>query len=166
MIVAATVTLIGNTTSDIELRFTQSGKAVGSVTIAVSDRVKDANGDWVDGKTWFARCTLWGELADHAAASIVKGTRVIAHGRVEQREWEDKDGNKRTSVEVTVDEIGPSVRYATAQVTRTTPGASQAGRGATNTPGWDSDIGSQVTTPQDAVQGNKDSGWGDENVPF
>ena len=122
----ATTTLIGNTTSDVEIRFTQAGKAVGSVTIAVSDRVKDKQtGEWKDGNVWFARCTLWGEVAENAAGSIPKGTRVIAEGRIQQRDWEDKEGNKRTSVEVTVDEIGPSLRYATAQVTRASAGAGQ-----------------------------------------
>lgn len=122
----ATTTLIGNTTSDVEIRFTQAGKAVGSVTIAVSDRVKDKQtGEWKDGNVWFARCTLWGEVAENAAGSIPKGTRVIAEGRIQQRDWEDKEGNKRTSVEVTVDEIGPSLRYATAQVTRASAGTGQ-----------------------------------------
>lgn len=122
----ATTTLIGNTTSDVEIRFTQSGKAVGSVIIAVSDRVKDKQtGEWTDGNVWFARCTMWNELAEHAAGSIPKGTRVIAEGRIQQRDWEDKEGNKRTSVEVTLDEIGPSLRYATASLTR-----AQSNRGA------------------------------------
>lgn len=116
---SATTTLIGNTTSDVELRYSQNGKAIGNVTIAVSDRTKDASGNWVDGKTWFARCTLWGEVAEHAAGSLHKGTRVIAFGRLEQNDWEDKEGNKRSTVQVTVDEIGPSLRYSTAQVTRT-----------------------------------------------
>jgi single-strand DNA-binding protein len=118
---ASTVTLIGNTTSDFELRYTTSGKAVANVTIAVADRKFDkATNEWNDGDTWFARCSLWGESAEFAASSILKGTRVIASGRIGQRDWEDKDGNKRTSVEVTLDEIGPSLRYATAQVTRST----------------------------------------------
>lgn len=123
----ATTTLIGNATSDLELRYTQSGKAIANVTIAVSDRKFDRQtNEWVDGDTWFARCSIWGELAEHAAGSITKGMRVIATGRIGQREWEDKDGNKRNSVEVTLDEIGPSLKYATAQVTRT-----QSGRGDT-----------------------------------
>lgn len=115
---SAVTTLIGNTTADIEIRFTSAGKAVGSVTIAVSDRVKDADGSWKDGKTWFARCTLWGEVAENAAATISKGTRVIGFGRIEQRDWQDKDGQNRSSVEVTLDEIGPSLRYAVASVSR------------------------------------------------
>jgi len=126
----ATTTLVGNTTSDIELRYTQNGKAVGNVTIAVADRKFDrTKNEWVDGDTWFARCTLWGELAEHAAGSLPKGTRVIAEGRIGQRDYEDRDGNRRTSVEVTVDEIGASLRYATAQVTRS---QGQGGRGGTN----------------------------------
>lgn len=115
----ATTTLVGNTTNDIDIRFTNGGRAVGNVTIAVTDRRFDrARNEWVDGDTWFARCTLWGELAEHAASSLSKGTRVIATGRIGQRDYEDRDGIKRTTVEVTVDEIGASLRYATAQVTR------------------------------------------------
>lgn len=116
---SAITTLIGNTTSDIDLRFTQGGRPVGNVTIAVSDRKFDkARNEWVDGDVWFARCTLWGELAEHAAASIRKGTRVIAQGRISQRDFEDREGGKRTAVEVTLEDIGASMRYATATVTR------------------------------------------------
>ena len=137
---SAVTTLVGNTTSDIELRWSQAGKAVGNVTIAVSDRVKDkSTGEWVDGKTWFARCTIWGEMAEHAAGSIPKGTRVVALGRIEQRDWEDKDGGKRSSVEVTLDDIGASLRYATAQVTRASssrgPAVESAPVDVWNTPG-------------------------------
>lgn len=123
---AATTTLIGNATNDVELRYSQAGKAIGSVTIAVSDRVKK-DGEWVDGKTWFARCTIWGEMAEQAAASIHKGNRVIGFGRIEQRDWEDKEGAKRTTVEVTLDEIGVSLRYATAVVSRVTRGSGNGG---------------------------------------
>lgn len=115
----ATTTLVGNAVSDIELRYTQNGKPVGNVTIAVSDRKFDrTRNEWVDGETWFARCSIWGEMAEQAAGSIHKGSRVIAVGRIGQRDYEDREGNKRSSVEVTLDEIGPSLRYATAQVTR------------------------------------------------
>lgn len=121
---SAMTTVIGNATGDVELRFTQTGRAVGSVTVAVSDRVKNKEtGQWEDGSTWFARCTIWGDLAEHAAATIKKGMRVIGYGRIGQREWEDREGNKRTSVEVTLDEIGPALRYATAEVTRTQGGS-------------------------------------------
>ena len=131
----ATTTVIGNTTSDIEIRYTQAGKAVGNVTVAVADRKFDKQtGQWVDGDTWFARCPLWGDLAEPAAATIPKGTRVIGFGRIGQRDWEDKDGQKRSSVEVTLEDIGPSMRYATAQVTRA---ASNSPAGRTEAPADD-----------------------------
>lgn len=133
---SATTTLIGNATSDPELRFTQNGKPVASVTIAVSDRKFDKQrNEYVDGDTWFARCTIWGDMAEHAASSIHKGSRVIGFGRIIQREFEDRDGNKRSSVEVTLDEIGPSLRYATAQVTRKEAGGgSRSPAPSTSTP--------------------------------
>lgn len=128
---SATTTVIGNTTADIEVRYSQSGKPVGSVTIAVSDRRKNPQtGEWEDGDTWFARCTIFGPMAETAAGSLPKGTRVIASGRIKQDSWQDKDGNARTSVGVVLDEIGPSLRYATAQVTRA---SRQQGQGAPQT---------------------------------
>jgi single-strand DNA-binding protein len=120
---SATTTLIGNAVNDIELRYSQNGKPVAKVTIAVSDRKFDRqSNEWVDGDTWFARCTIFGDMAEHAAGSILKGTRVIAEGKIQQRDYEDRDGNKRTSVEVLIDEIGPSLRYATASVTKASRG--------------------------------------------
>lgn len=138
---AATTTLIGNTTDEIELRYTQNGQPVANLTIAVADRrFNKQTNQYEDGNTWFARCTIWGDMAPRAAESIPKGTRVIASGKVGQCEWEDRDGNKRMSVEVTLDEIGPSVKYATAQVTRAPrqgggqqpAGGSQNGSGYSN----------------------------------
>lgn len=164
----ATTTLIGNTTSDIELRYTQNGKAVGNVTIAVADRKFDrAKNEWVDGDTWFARCTLWGEVAEHAAGSLPKGTRVIAEGRIGQRDYEDRDGNRRTSVEVTVDEIGASLRYATAQVTRSQGqggrgGASSAPAGNQPDPAWNA---AQPGTQQQDVWSPTGGDYNDE-TPF
>lgn len=125
---SAQTTLIGNTTADIELRYSQAGKPVGNLTVAVSDRKFDRqSNEWVDGDTWFARCVIFGEMAEHAAASIHRGTRVIASGKVVQREWQDKEGQKRVSVEVILDEIGPSLRKATAQVARTASAGAPAG---------------------------------------
>ena len=152
----ATTTVIGNTTSDIELRYTQAGKAVGNVTVAVSDRKFDKQtSQWVDGDVWFARCTLWGELAEHAAGSIPKGTRVIGFGRIGQRDWEDKDGQKRSSVEVTLDEIGPSLRYATAQVTRA---ARTSGSAAPSAP----------ATEEEWATPSSNDAWGEfgDDTPF
>lgn len=149
---ASTTTLIGNATADAELRYTQNGKPVASLTIAVSDRKFDkSRNEYVDGDTWFARCTIWGEMAEHAAATITKGTRVIGFGRIGQREYEDRDGNKRSSVEVTLDEVGPSLRYATAQVTR----AGQNSRGSE----------ANVTPASDDVW-NTPGNYSDESVPF
>lgn len=117
---SATTTVVGNATADVELRYSQAGKPVANVTVAVSDRKFDRQkNEWVDGDVWFARCSMFGELAEHAAASIHKGTRVIGFGRVVQRQWEDREGQKRSSVELILDAIGPDLRYATAQVTRT-----------------------------------------------
>lgn len=115
----APVTIVGNTTSDIELRYTQAGLAVANFTIASTDKVFDrAANEWKDGKKLFLRCSVWREFAEHVAGSIPKGTRVIATGKLSQREYETKEGEKRTSYELDVDEIGPSLRYATASVTR------------------------------------------------
>lgn len=153
----ATTTVIGNTTSDIEIRYTQAGKAVGNVTVAVSDRKFDRQtNQWVDGDVWFARCTMWGELAEHAAGSIPKGTRVIGSGRIVQRDWEDKDGQKRSSVEVTLDEIGASLRYATAQVARAASTSPSAGR--TDAPAGDE--------PWSTPGGAQADVWAPSEVPF
>lgn len=158
--------LVGNLVGPVEIRFTQSGKAVGSLTIAVSDRRKTDSGDWEDGNTWFARCTLWGELAENAAASLDKGMRVVAWGRLGQRDWEDKDGNKRSSVEVTVDSIGPDLRYATAVVSRVASQRPQGGRGGANSASWGSDTGSTVSTPEIGDSSNWSTAPIGEEVPF
>jgi single-strand DNA-binding protein len=113
------ITVVGNTTADVELRYTQSGVAVANVTIASTPRVfNKMSNEWEDGESLFLRATGWKELAEHMAATLHKGTRVIATGVLRQRSYEDKDGNKRTSIELDIEEIGPSLKYATAQVTR------------------------------------------------
>jgi single-strand DNA-binding protein len=112
------ITVVGNLTAAPELRFTQSGLAVANFTIATTPREFDrAKNDWVDGESMFLRCSAWRELGEHVA-SLDKGTRVIAQGRLKQRSYETKEGEKRTSIELDVDEVGPSLRYATAAVTR------------------------------------------------
>ena len=113
------ITVVGNLTSDPELRYTQNGLAVANFTIASTPRSFDrASNDWKDGDALFMRASVWREFAEHVAGSLVKGSRVIATGRLKQRSYETKEGEKRTSIELEVDEIGPSLRYATAQVTR------------------------------------------------
>lgn len=158
---SAQTTLIGNTTADVELRYSQAGKPIASLTVAVSDRKfdKQAN-EWVDGDVWFARCTIFGAMAEHAAGSILKGTRVVANGRIVQRSWDDKDGAKRSSVEVLLDEIGPSLRYATAQVTRT---ERQAGHGGPQTSNTGAGDPWGTPTPQAGAQAG---GYDDSSVPF
>lgn len=120
-----TMTIIGNLTADPELRYTQSGVAVANLTIASTPRNFDrATNDWKDGDTLFIRSTVWKQFAEHVAATLTKGTRVIATGRLKQRNYETKEGEKRTSFELEIDEIGPSLRYATAQLTRSSSSSS------------------------------------------
>src|SRR5690606_19040710 len=124
------ITVVGNLTADPELRYTQNGLAVANFTIASTPRSFDkATNDWKDGEALFLRASVWRDFAEHVAGSLSKGSRVIATGRLKQRSYETKEGEKRTSYEIEVDEIGPSLRYATAQVTRTTSGASRGGQG-------------------------------------
>lgn len=114
------ITVVGNLTSDPELRYTQNGLAVANFTIASTPRSFDrASNDWKDGDALFLRASVWREFAEHVAGSLTKGSRVVATGRLKQRSYETKEGEKRTSIELEVDEIGPSLRYATAQITRT-----------------------------------------------
>jgi single-strand DNA-binding protein len=114
-----TITVVGNLTADPELRFIQSGAAVVNFTVASTPRTFDrATNEWKDGETLFLRCSLWREAAENVAESLTKGMRVIVSGRLVQRSFESS-GEKRTVVELQVDEVGPSLRYATAKVTRT-----------------------------------------------
>jgi single-strand DNA-binding protein len=123
------ITVVGNLTSDPELRYTQNGLAVANFTIASTPRNFDrASNEWKDGEALFLRASVWREFAEHVAGSLTKGSRVMATGRLKQRSYETKEGEKRTSIELEVDEIGPSLRYATAQVTRASGGGG-GGRG-------------------------------------
>jgi len=113
------ITVVGNLTADPELRYTQNGLPVANFTVASTPRTLDrASGEWKDGDALFLRCSVWREFAEHVAGSLSKGMRVVAQGRLRQRSYQDRDGNNRTAIELEVDEIGPSLRYATAQVTR------------------------------------------------
>ncbi|WP_308466727.1 single-stranded DNA-binding protein [Rathayibacter soli] len=123
------ITVVGNLTSDPELRYTQNGLAVANFTIASTPRTFDrAANDWKDGEALFLRASVWRDFAEHVASSLTKGSRVIATGRLKMRSYETKEGEKRTSTELEIDEIGPSLRYATAAVTRAQ--SSGGGRGA------------------------------------
>ncbi|KRV47297.1 single-stranded DNA-binding protein [Wenjunlia vitaminophila] len=123
------ITIVGNLTDDPALRFTQSGAAVASFTIASTPRTFDRqSNEWKDGEALFMRCSLWRQAAENAAESLQRGMRVVAQGRLRQRSYE-VNGEKRTVVEMEVDEIGPSLRYATAKVTKTGGRGGQGGYG-------------------------------------
>ena len=128
------ITLVGNLTRDPELRFTTGGRGVASFGIAVSRRYQ-VNGEWQEQTSYF-NITAWGQLGENAAATLTKGMRVIVNGRLEQREYTNREGEKRTAIEVNADEIGPSLRWATAQVERI-PRGEGGGRPASNAPAGD-----------------------------
>jgi single-strand DNA-binding protein len=122
------ITVVGNLTADPELRFTPSGAAVASFTVASTPRTFDRqSNEWKDGETLFMRCSVWREAAENVAESLAKGNRVVVQGRLVQRSFETREGEKRTVVEMQVDEVGPSLRYATAKVTRTQRGGGGGG---------------------------------------
>jgi single-strand DNA-binding protein len=125
-----TITLVGNLTDDPELRFTPNGAAVANFTVASTPRFLDkTTNEWRDGDALFLRCSIWRQAAENVAESLQRGMRVIVTGRLKQRSYETKEGEKRTVYEVEVDEIGPSLKYATAKVNRQTRGAAGGGGG-------------------------------------
>ena len=122
------ITLIGNLTGDPELRFTPNGAAVANFTVASTPRQFDRQtNEWKDGDAMFINCSVWRQYAEHVAESLQKGMRVIVQGRLKSRSYETREGEKRTVFEVDVDEVGPSLRYATAKVTRTSGGSGGGG---------------------------------------
>ncbi|MEZ5215191.1 MAG: single-stranded DNA-binding protein [Ilumatobacteraceae bacterium] len=157
------VTLVGNLTRDPELRFTNSGRAVVSFGLAVNRRYQ-VNGEWQE-QTSFFNIQAWGQLGENAAQSLNKGSRAIVSGRLEQRQYETRDGEQRNIVEVVADEIGPSLRWATAQVERT-----QRTEGGGNYGGGSGGGGGGGNRPSSGGGGNSggggyDGGYGDEE-PF
>ena len=144
------ITVIGNLTNDPELRFMPSGSAVANFTIASTPRTFDRqSNDWKDGETLFLRASVWREAAENVAETLTKGTRVVAQGRLKSRSYDTKEGEKRTVMELEVDEIGPSLRYASAKVTRTQRSGGGNGGGNSGGFGGNSNGGS-----------NSGSGWG------
>lgn len=120
------ITLIGNLTGDPELRFTPSGAAVANFTVACTPRTLDRqSNEWKDGETLFISCSVWRQVAENVAESLTRGARVVVHGRLKARSYDDRDGNKRTVFECDVEEIGASMKYATAKITK----ASRSGDG-------------------------------------
>ena len=150
------VTVVGNLTNDPELRFTPSGAAVASFTVASSSRVLDkTTNEWKDGETVFMRCSVWRQYAENVAESLTKGTRVIVSGRLKQRSYETREGEKRQVMELEVEDVGPALRYATAKVTRTQSqgggfGGSNGGGGGASAPAddpWASSPGAGFDEP-------------------
>ena len=142
------ITLIGNLTADPDLRFTPSGAAVASFTVASTPRTFDRQAnEWKDGEAMFLNCSVWRQAAENVAESLTKGMRVIVTGRLRSRSYETREGEKRTVFEVEVDEVGPSLRFATAKVTR---GSSSSSGGGGGGGGWSQGGGSQ---------GGSQSGW-------
>jgi single-strand DNA-binding protein len=181
------ITVIGNLTADPELRFTPSGAAVANFTVASTPRTFDRqSNEWKDGETLFLRASVWREAAENVAETLTKGTRVIVQGRLKSRSYETKEGEKRTVIELEVDEIGPSLRYASAKVTRTQRsgggqggfgggqggfgGGGQGGFGGNSNQGWG---GGQQSSPQEdpwgaSTGGGSSNTWGngpDSNEP-
>jgi single-strand DNA-binding protein len=125
------ITLIGNLTSDPELRWMPSGAAVATFTIASTPRTLDRQTqEWKDGEALFLRCSVWREAAENVAESLTRSSRVMAQDRLKQRSFETKEGQKRTVIELEVDEIGPSLRYATAAVSKAARSGHGPGRGS------------------------------------
>jgi single-strand DNA-binding protein len=156
------ITVVGNLTADPELRYTQNGLAVANFTIASTPRTFDRQAnEWKDGDALFLRASVWREFAEHVAGSLTKGSRVIAQGRLRQRSYQDREGQQRTSIELEVDEIGPSLRYATAQVTRASGGGGRgqvgAGNGG-NGGGWNNNGGGQQNDEPWSPQGGQQGG--------
>lgn len=146
------ITIVGNLTADPELRTTRNG-AVANFSIAATPRVYNSQANqWEDGQVLFLRCSAWRDLASHCAQTLRKGMRVIAQGRLQQRSYQAQDGSNRTVIEMTVDEIGPSLRYATAQVQKMQSGGYQ---GNANGGGYQ-----QPQQPQQQAQAPADDPWG------
>jgi len=164
------ITVIGNLTNDPELRFTPSGAAVASFTVASTPRMLDkATNEWKDGDALFLRCSIWRQAAENVAESLQRGARVVVTGRLKQRSFETKEGEKRTVVELDVDEVGPSLKYATAKITKASRGSGGGGGGYGNGSPQGASSGASATSddpwasaPAGAGGGG---GWSDE-PPF
>lgn len=152
------ITVVGNLTADPELRFTPAGAAVANFTVASTPRTFDRQtNEWKDGDALFMRCNIWREAAENVAESLTRGARVVVTGRLKQRSYETREGEKRTVVELEVDEVGPSLKYATAKVNKVSRGSGGGGGG-----GFGSSGGSGGGSPsrQSASSSGGDDPWG------
>jgi single-strand DNA-binding protein len=164
-----TITVVGNLTADPELRFTPSGAAVANFTVASTPRIYDRqSGEWRDGEALFLRCNIWREAAENVAESLTRGARVIVTGRLKQRSFETREGEKRTVMEVEVDEIGPSLRYATAKVNKASRsgGGGFSGGGSRQAPAQAQAGGGAGDDPWGSAPASGSFGGGDDEPPF
>ncbi|HEX3906307.1 MAG TPA: single-stranded DNA-binding protein [Mycobacteriales bacterium] len=159
-----TVTVVGNLTNDPELRFTPSGAAVANFTVASTPRILDkATNEWKDGDALFLRCSIWRQAAENVAESLQRGARVIVTGRLKQRSYETKEGEKRTVVECEVDEVGPSLRYATAKVVK---GQRSGGQPSGGAPSYSGNSGAGAPANDDPWATPAPSGGFSDEPPF
>jgi single-strand DNA-binding protein len=160
------ITVIGNLTADPELRFTQSGAAVANFTVASTPRTFDRqSGEWKDGEALFLRCNIWRQAAENVAESLTRGARVIVSGRLKQRSFETREGEKRSVVELEVDEIGPSLRYATAKINKVARG-NGGGGGAGGGGGYGGGGGAPADDPWGSAPPAGASGGFSDEPPF
>ena len=151
------ITVVGNLTADPELRFTPSGAAVATFTVASTPRTLDRQtNEWKDGDALFLRCNIWRQAAENVAESLTRGARVVVQGRLRQRSFETREGEKRTVVELEVDEVGPSLRYATAKVNKVSRGGGDFGGGGGGYGGGQSSGGGRPS----GGGGQADDPWG------
>ncbi|KNX38733.1 single-stranded DNA-binding protein [Luteipulveratus halotolerans] len=162
------ITIVGNLTQDPELRFTPSGAAVANFTVASTPRQFDRQtNEWKDGETLFMRCSVWREAAENVAESLGRGTRVVVTGRLVSRSFETKEGEKRTVMEMQVDEVGPSLRYATAKVNKTQRGGGGGFGGGQQGGGFGGNQGGGQGGPQGGgFGGNQGGGQGQQDDPW
>lgn len=165
------ITVIGNLTADPELRFTPAGAAVANFTVASTPRVFDRqSNEWKDGDALFMRCNIWREAAENVAESLTRGSRVIVSGRLKQRSYETREGEKRTVIELEVDEIGPSLKYATAKVNKAARGnGGGGGNGGYSAPAAQNGGATAADDPWgSAPQGNyaASTAGGNDEPPF
>jgi single-strand DNA-binding protein len=161
------ITVVGNLTADPELRFTPSGAAVANFTVASTPRQFDRqSGEWKDGEALFMRCNIWRQAAENVAETLTRGSRVIVSGRLKQRSYETREGEKRTVVELEVEEVGPSLRYATAKVNKVSRGSGGGGFGG----GGGGSAGGPSDDPWGSApaagSGGGSGGGSDEEPPF
>jgi single-strand DNA-binding protein len=156
-----TITIVGNLTNDPELRFTPSGAAVASFTVASTPRSFDRQAnEWKDGETLFMRCSIWRQAAENVAESLQRGMRVVVTGRLKSRTFDTREGEKRTVIEMDAEEIGPSLKYATAKVNRTTRSGGDGSFGGGGSTGGASGGAGGAGVEDPWATGSTGSGWG------